>query len=249
MRTFGLLGRSLSHSFSKKYFTGKFEKLNLTDCQYVNMEIPFIEDFPEILKKLSPEGFNVTIPYKEAIIPYLDELDEVAEAIGAVNTVKVLQREGKLYLKGFNTDAHGFHQTIKPFLKSQHTEALILGTGGASKAVAYVLKQYGITVRFATRNKSEGDQLNWEDINSNVIKHHLLIVNSTPLGMYPEIDNHPELPYDSIGSEHLLVDLIYNPEETQFMRLGRGHGAVALNGLTMLEQQAEKAWSIWNEDN
>lgn len=247
MQTLGLLGKSLSHSFSKKYFTEKFQESGILDREYVNMEIPSIENLEKTLDQVSPVGFNVTIPYKEEIIPYLNELDEVAESIGAVNTVEVSEKNGKRYLKGYNTDAYGFHQMIKPFLKSYHENALILGTGGAAKAVAYVLNQYGIKVRYASQKPSLNDILNWEDINENVVKHHKLIVNTTPLGMYPNVDDKPNLPYNSIGVEHLLVDLIYNPEETKFMRLGRSQGATSLNGMTMLKQQAEKAWEIWNK--
>ena len=243
MKTYGLIGKSLSHSFSKKYFTEKFDGLGLTDSEYINIEIETIEEFIEKLKELKPRGLNVTIPYKEEIIPYLDELDEVAEEIGAVNTI--VFKNGKL--KGYNTDAFGFHQSIKPFFKSQHERALILGTGGASKAIDYVLKQYGVDVLFASRSETNANILNWNEVNENVIKQHLLIINCTPLGMYPDVDIKPEIPYSALTDKHLLVDLVYNPEETLFLKLGKENEAKGINGLTMLQQQAEKSWRLWND--
>jgi len=243
MKTYGLIGKSLSHSFSKKYFTEKFDDLGLTDSEYINIELGVIEEFLEKVKELKPKGLNVTIPYKEAIFPYLDELDEVAKEIGAVNTI--VFKNGNL--KGYNTDAFGFHQSIKPFFKSQHERALILGTGGASKAVEYVLKQYGVDVLFASRSETKDNILNWNDINENVIKHHLLIVNCTPLGMFPNVDSKPEIPYSALTERHLLVDLVYNPDETLFLKLGKENGAKVINGLTMLQQQAEKSWRLWNK--
>ena len=243
MKTYGLIGKSLSHSFSKKYFTEKFDNQGLIDSEYINIEIETIEEFVEKVKELNPQGLNVTIPYKKAILPFLDDLDEVAEIIGAVNTI--VFKNGKL--KGYNTDAFGFHQSIKPFFKSQHERALILGTGGASKAVEYVLKQYGVEVMFASRNDSKNNVLNWNDINENVIKHHLLIINCTPLGMFPNIASKPVIPYSALTERHLLVDLVYNPDETLFLKLGKEYGAKVINGLTMLQQQAEKSWSLWND--
>jgi len=242
MKTYGLIGKSLSHSFSKKYFTQKFDNQGLTNCEYINIELESIEEFNEKIKELPIKGLNVTIPYKETIIPYLDEIDEVAKEIGAVNTI--VFKDGKL--KGYNTDAFGFKQSIKPFFKPQHERALILGTGGASKAVEFVLKQYGVEVYFASRNKSNGNVLNWNEINQNVIKHHLMIVNCTPLGMFPNIDSKPPIPYAGLTNQHLLVDLVYNPKETLFMKIGKENGAKVINGLTMLEQQAEKSGELWN---
>lgn len=243
MKTYGLIGKSLSHSFSKKYFTEKFDNQGLIDSEYINIEIETIEEFVEKVKELNPQGLNVTIPYKKAILPFLDELDEVSKEIGAVNTV--VFKNGKL--KGYNTDAFGFHQSIKPFFKSQHERALILGSGGASKAVEYVLKQYGVEVMFASRNDSKDNVLNWNDINENVIKHHLLIINCTPLGMFPNIASKPVIPYSALTERHLLVDLVYNPDETLFLKLGKEYGAKVINGLTMLQQQAEKSWRLWND--
>lgn len=245
-QVYGLIGKKLGHSFSKDYFTKKFEALGLTDHEYINVELESIEDFPERFNEISLKGFNVTIPYKEAIVPYLTELDEAAAQIGAVNTVKVFSRAGERILKGYNTDAFGFKQSIKPFLMMQHERALILGTGGASKAVKYVLEGYGINCLFVSRTPKEG-QLSWEDINENVIKWHKLIVNTTPIGMFPNVEDFPQLPYTSLTPEHLLVDLVYNPEKTVFLQKGEANGAQILNGLSMLHQQAEEAWRVWGE--
>jgi len=217
MKTYGLIGKSLSHSFSKKYFTEKFDNQGLIDSEYINIEIETIEEFVEKVKELNPQGLNVTIVFKN----------------------------GKL--KGHNTDAFGFHQSIKPFFKSHHERALILGTGGASKAVEYVLKQYRVDVMFASRNDSKDNVLNWNDINENAIKHHLLIINCTPLGMFPNIASKPVIPYSALTERHLLVDLVYNPDETLFLKLGKENGAKVINGLTMLQQQAEKSWRLWND--
>jgi len=245
MRTFGLIGYPLTHSFSKQYFTDKFKNEGI-DAQYLNFELEDIINFPTILQNQDVEGFNVTIPHKEDIFQYLHEVDEEAQKIGAVNTIKVIEGQWEPRLIGYNTDAFGFQQMLKPFLKSHHQTALILGTGGASKAVKYVLDKYGIHTRFVSRNPSSENDLSWKHINKQVIDQHQLIVNTTPLGMYPNLEDHPNLPYFAMGDQHLLVDLIYNPEETAFMRHGRSNGATALNGLTMLHQQAEKAWEIWN---
>lgn len=241
---YGLIGKRLGHSFSKEYFTKKFEELGLTDYEYINVELDSISEFPDRYDELSLKGFNVTIPYKEAIIPYLSELDEAAEKIGAVNTVKLFSREGERILKGYNTDAFGFKQSIKPFLTSQHERALILGSGGASKAVKYVLESYGIQCLFVSRTPKEG-QISWDDINENVIKWHKLVVNSTPIGMFPNVNEFPQIPYESLTTEHLLVDLVYNPEKTVFLQKGEANGAHILNGLSMLQQQAEEAWRFW----
>ena len=241
MPKFGLIGEKLGHSFSKRYFTDKFEKLDLSDHSYENCEIPSIDGFQE-LKNSNFNGFNVTIPYKETIMPLLSSIDAAAERIGAVNTLK---REGDDWI-GYNTDAFGFHQTIKPFLKPHHDKALILGKGGASKAVAHVLKEYGIDINFMTRTPGGANDIGWDKMNENVVKFHKLIVNTTPLGMFPNIHEYPQIAYEGVNEKHLVVDLIYNPLETTFMKKSSAMGAVALNGLTMLHQQAEKSWEIWN---
>ncbi|MCB9195247.1 MAG: shikimate dehydrogenase [Flavobacteriales bacterium] len=247
MRTFGLIGKKLSHSFSQSYFTKKFGQLGLTDCHYLNYELPTIDDLPELIERVKPSGLNITIPYKESVIPFLDEISEEANEVGAINTLYVKYLSNSYKIIGYNTDVFGFQRSIKPFIASNHERALILGTGGASKAVAYVLRNLGVQLTFVSRNPKSG-QLSYEEINEYVIKFHPLIVNTTPVGMYPNVEEKIQLPYDSLTSDHLLIDLVYNPEETQFLKEGKNRGAKTLNGLTMLYQQAEKAWEIWNQN-
>jgi shikimate dehydrogenase len=252
MRQFGLIGYPLSHSFSKKYFTDKFEKEHILDANYELYPLQSVSDLPELIRNSTGLiGLNVTIPHKESVIPYLTELDETANAVGAVNTIRISNEGGKLELKGFNTDAFGFRQSIKPFLESHHERALILGTGGASKAVAYVLKEIGVDIYFVTRRQDAGGRrqekiFSYKELNEHIIRHFPLIVNTTPLGTYPNVDEAPDIPYAFLTDKHFLYDLIYNPEVTRFMAEGRKRGAQTINGLSMLQQQAEKAWEIWN---
>ena len=247
MRVFGLIGYPLSHSFSVKYFAEKFNKENITNCVYQNFEIPTIDDFPQIISN-NPNlfGLNVTIPYKEKVIPFLDELSLEAKNIGAVNTIQIIRNNGKIKLVGHNTDCYGFHQSLKPLLQANHHKALILGTGGAAKAVEYVLKNLGLEVLYVSRNPEKNNELNYADLEGDVFKKFKVIVNSTPLGMYPNINDCPDLPYELIEKDNLLYDLIYNPAETKFMQEGAKKGAAVQNGLSMLQLQAEKAWEIWN---
>ncbi|WP_237685910.1 shikimate dehydrogenase family protein [Flagellimonas profundi] len=242
MNRFGLLGRNISYSFSQGYFTQKFKKLGLEDHSYENFDIKQIDEVKSILSDTSLKGLNVTIPYKQDIIPYLDELDPKAAKIGAVNTIQF----SKTGLKGYNTDAYGFQKSLEPFLQPHHTKALVLGTGGASKAVRFVLDELGITSTYVSRNKKEGQYI-YGELDESIIKENTLIINCTPLGTFPNIEDKPALPYQHIGPEHLLYDLIYNPEKTRFLALGEANGATICNGLKMLEQQAEKAWEIWNK--
>ncbi|MFP5470229.1 MAG: shikimate dehydrogenase family protein [Bacteroidia bacterium] len=242
MRHFGLIGYPLSHSFSKNYFTEKFQKGNI-DADYINIEIENLTTI-DFVKQHKLSGFNVTIPHKQNIIPFLNEVDEEAKNVGAVNTVKVLTNGD---LIGYNTDVFGFRQSIKPFLESQHERALILGTGGASKAVSYVLKNLGIYVLHASRNPKSSNEISYADVNEFVIKAHKLIVNTTPLGMFPNVETYPEIPYQYMSSEHLLYDLVYNPQQATFLLKGKEQGATIMNGISMLHLQAEKAWEIWNE--
>ncbi len=242
-KSYGLIGYPLSHSFSKKYFTEKFEKENISDAEYHAFPIEKIELLPQLIKdNPSLQGLSVTIPYKESVIPFLDELDATAKKIGAVNCIKI--SEGKLI--GYNTDAFGFRQSIKPFLESHHERALILGTGGASKAVEYVLKEIGIDCFFVTRNKTAENQFTYDEVNENMLKAFKLIVNATPLGMFPNVDACPPIPYQFITSSHLLYDLVYNPAETEFLKRGKSKGSAIVNGFSMLQHQAEEAWRIWN---
>lgn len=241
MKQYGLIGKSLSHSFSKNYFEQKFEKEGITDANYSLFELAKIKDFQGLIENENLSGLNVTIPYKEAIIPYLSELDEEANAIGAVNTIQFT----KSGLKGYNTDIIGFRNSIKPFLENIHTRALILGTGGASKAVAYALEQLGIKILYVSRTPKGENQINYEDVNHYVMKHHLLIINTTPIGTFPNIGEAPEIPYEYLTDQHFLYDLVYNPSETQFLKHAKTAGAIAVNGDQMLKIQAEEAWKVW----
>jgi len=241
MNEYGLIGKTLKHSFSQAYFTEKFEKENI-EGTFLNFELPTIEDFVPLIKQHpNLRGLSVTIPYKTEIIPFLDKLDNTAQEIGSVNSVRV--RDG--HTTGYNTDAAGFSASIKPFLAHGMERALILGTGGASKAVAFALRQIGLDVMFASRTPKEG-QLAYSDINQNTVKAFKLIVNTTPLGMFPDIHSAPHIPYEFLGSEHLFYDLTYNPAETEFLRRGKERGALTVNGLSMLKIQAELSWEIWN---
>ena len=238
MKHYGLIGHPLGHSYSKAYFTAKFETEGL-DCDYQNYDLEDIS----VIKQSNLNGFNVTIPYKEAIIPFLDELDEVAAEVGAVNTVKVMDN-GKL--KGFNTDVIGLESLIPHSSLLTPHSSLILGTGGASKAVQYVMKKNGIDFKLVSRNAKKGDYT-YDQLTPEIVKDHLLIINSTPIGMAPHIDALPDIPYDAITPNHTLIDLIYNPEITLFLRHGEEQGATTINGLAMLHAQAEASWKIWNE--
>ncbi len=243
-KRFGLIGKNISYSFSRNYFTQKFQALGLNQYSYQNFDLDSLSQFPEILSEHPDiKGLNVTIPYKEKIIPYLYKVHKTAKSIGAVNTIKF----GKKGLIGYNTDHYGFKKSIKPHLKPHHKKALILGTGGASKAIKYALNKMEITFLSVSRtpNAEEGI-IGYHQINDRCLATYTVIINCTPLGTFPNISEKPELPYHLLGKQHLLFDLVYNPEETTFMRLGREQGARCINGLAMLEQQAEKAWKIWN---
>jgi shikimate dehydrogenase len=243
-RLFGLVGYPLVHSFSKGYFTKRFIELNEPYCRYENFsleQISLLRGLVESHPKLA--GLNVTIPYKESVIPFLDEIDEMAAAIGAVNCIRV--RNG--LLKGYNTDVYGFEMSIKPFLENHYERALILGTGGAAKAVAFVLRRWGIPYHFVSRAPRSDQDLDYNVLKAEVMHHFPLIINATPLGTYPDIDACPFLPYEALTEKHFLYDLVYNPEETTFLRLGRLAGAKTMNGYAMLVQQAERSWEIWNE--
>ncbi len=260
MRQYGLIGYPLSHSFSKQYFTEKFQKENINNCSYELFPIKDVTDFPSlIINNHDIEGLNVTIPYKSSIIPYLDEMDNVASTIGAVNTIKVIRdnpagyrsktRNDNLKLVGYNTDTFGFEKAIIPLLKSYHKDALIIGTGGASKAVGYVFKKLGIDRTFISRNPKNDFFFKFEDFDESSFKEPLVIVNASPLGMYPEVKSFPPIPYSVLSSKHILFDLVYNPKETVFMKKGRAAGAVVSNGLKMLFIQADKSWEIWNNSD
>ncbi len=244
MRQFGLIGYPLSHSFSKKYFTAKFEKENISGVSYELYELSALQDFKSWMNSIAGlQGLNVTIPYKQEVIPFLDRLNEKAKAIGAVN---VIRKESDGTYTGYNSDYYGFKNSLEDFLGTPLPEkALVLGTGGASRAVVVALQDLGIAYRYVSRQAS-GCTLGYEQLTPQLMEEYKLIVNTTPLGMYPATDQCPPIPYEAIGAEHRLYDLVYNPEETLFMKKGLIQGARVKNGLDMLILQAEKAWEIWN---
>lgn len=246
MRLFGLIGYPLSHSFSKKYFSEKFETEGILNASYELFELPKIEDFQQLIKQQpNLHGLNVTIPYKQAVIPYLDELDTSAKRVGAVNVIRF--QEGKRI--GYNSDYYGFKQSLQNWLPkdNKNLNALVLGTGGASKAVAAALTDLEIPFYLISR-KAAGSSLSYEQLQESpaILQQPRLIVNTTPLGMAPNTDAAPPIVYDQLNSEYFLYDLVYNPTETRFMQLGKEKGATVKNGLEMLHLQAEKAWEIWN---
>jgi len=241
---FGLVGKNIGYSFSKAHFAKRFEALNLLDYSYENLDFQDIAEFPIFLQNNQDlKGLNVTIPYKESIIPYLDKLSKKATAIGAVNTIR-FTKNGKL--KGYNTDYYGFQKALEPLLQADHKKALLLGTGGASKAVAYALQQMGINTTYVSRNSSE-NTIGYSQINASTFTEYQIIINCTPLGTAPNVDVCPEIPYEYFNSNHIAFDLIYNPAETLFLQKAKQQGATIKNGLDMLVFQAEKAWEIWNK--
>lgn len=244
MKHFGLIGFPLGHSFSKKYFTQKFsdEKIN---ASYELYELENIQNFPQLVQQIDFSGLNVTIPYKEQIIPFLDELDDTARAIGAVNVIKFSRTGNQIHLKGYNSDAIGFLESIRPHIKPWHQEALILGTGGASKAIKYGLEQMGIMSTFVSRTAKPG-MLTYSQLLPETIEAHTLIVNATPLGTFPKTDECPDIPYHCLGPKHLLFDVVYNPEKTLFLQRAEQQGCDIVNGSGMLTGQAIAAWNIWN---
>jgi len=246
MQYYGLLGKTLKHSFSQAYFTQKFEHENI-HASYVNIELPEIQLLRSYIAENHIQGFNVTIPYKQSIIPYLDYCHSNIVQIGAVNAVKAVHNSNKLLLIGYNTDVAGFRDTLTPHLQKQHTQALIFGNGGASLAVAYVLKNLGIAYTFVNRT-IKADCLTYEEVNEEHIFSHKLLINTTPVGQYPKPDECVPIPYQSIGSEHLVYDLVYNPSPTLFLQKAHNQGATVEDGLAMLHRQAEVAWQIFSGD-
>lgn len=242
-QVFGLIGKPLGHSFSKKYFSDKFEKEGLHYCRFELFPLESIDDLPKLLASQSDiKGLAVTIPYKEKVIPFLDESDTISVKIGAVNCILV--NRGRL--TGYNTDAIGFERSLKPLLQPQHTRALVLGSGGASKAVRFVLDKLGIEYRVVSRNETNGKgYLNYRDVGSDILKTHRLIINCTPVGMEPDINDCPDLPYQFMNHNHLLYDLVYKPPMTLFLQKGYEQGAAIKNGYEMLIIQAEENWKIW----
>lgn len=246
MDKYGLIGFPLGHSFSISYFNEKFKSENI-DAEYVNFEIPTIETLPEILASNSElKGLNVTIPYKEKVISYLDDMSEEAREIGAVNVIRVTHKGGKTHLKGFNSDVIGFTRSIEPMLECIHKKALILGTGGASKAIDFGLRSLGLKTLFVSRSNEKKGAISYDAVTPDIIREYNVIVNCTPLGMYPNVNSCPKIPYEAMDSSTILYDLIYNPDETLFMRKGAEHGATTKNGVEMLLLQAFASWEFWN---
>ncbi|MEJ6981157.1 shikimate dehydrogenase [Pedobacter sp. P351] len=258
MRKFGLIGYPLGHSFSKKYFTEKFEREGLTDCTYELFPMENIRDVEGLIESNSDLcGLNVTIPHKIGIMYYLDKVTPDAKAIDAVNCIKVIKQKPvesfftgefltkKVRLEGHNTDAYAFEASLKPLLKKHHSKALILGTGGGSRAVAYVLDKLDIDFKIVSR-RSVRKQISYAQITQSLMKDYTVIVNTTPLGTFPDIGSCPDIPYEFLTDRHLLYDLVYNPSETEFLKRGKTKGAAIKNGEEMLHLQAEKAWEIWN---
>lgn len=247
MRIFGLLGFPLNHSKSKEYFTSRFEKDYMPDCRYENFEIKDVAELRDLLNYFPDiEGLNVTIPHKTNVIEILDETDPVAGVIGAVNCLKIIRKNEKVQIKGYNTDAVAFKDSLKPMLDNFRGKSLILGTGGSSRAVSFVLKEMEIEHLFVSRNKSQNHTITYKDIDAGLLTEYKLIINCTPLGMFPDINSSPDLPYAALNSEHILFDLVYNPEETSFLMQGKSQGSKIKNGLEMLILQAEASWKIWN---
>jgi shikimate dehydrogenase len=245
MKHFGLIGFPLGHSFSKKFFTEKFKQENI-DAQYDLYELTNLLEFENLLTETELYGLNVTIPYKEKVIQYLDELDETAAKIGAVNVIKFIRGEGNLKLKGYNSDAIGFENSLVPLLKPYHQKALILGTGGASKAIDYTLRKLGIATTFVSRT-AKPDSLTYDQLNEDILNENLVIINASPVGTFPHADECPNIPYQFLTDKHLLFDAVYNPAETLFLKKGKEQKAHVLNGEGMLTGQAIAAWKIWNE--
>ena len=242
MRRYGLIGRNVSYSFSPGYFREKFNELGLEDCFYEIFDLPDLNAFSELFV-LHPDirGLNVTIPYKELILPYLHYLDPEAKSIGAVNTIRISGHK----LEGYNTDVTGFKESLIPLLRTSDLGALVLGTGGASKAVAYGLKQLGISCQFVSRRPGPG-LLTYSDIDAKILAEHSILINCTPLGTYPEVEAAPPIPYSLLNPSHLLYDLIYNPNQTKFLQYGAEKGTRTKNGLEMLQLQADASWNLWN---
>ncbi len=247
MDKYGLIGYPLGHSFSMGYFNEKFANEGI-DAEYINFEIPTIEMLPEVLAS-NPElrGLNVTIPFKERVISYLDTVSPEARAIGAVNCIRVEKKGGQVRLKGYNSDVIGFTKSIEPILEKSHRKALVLGTGGASKAVSYGLRSLGLETVSVSRFQRPGT-IQYGQITPEVVREYRVIVNCTPIGMYPDIDSCPDLPYGALGEKNMLYDVIYNPDRTLFMKRGEERGATVKNGLEMLLLQAFANWKIWNEE-
>ena len=243
MRRFGLIGKALAHSFSKKYFLEKFENELIADCSYENLEFSDEKALEYFLSQSDHIGLNITNPYKETVLNSCSTLSEEVEKIGAANVLKNTPNGWEAH----NSDVHGFRALLRPHLRGHHQRALVLGTGGASKAVTFVLKELGLDFINVSRT-AEAERVTYDQLNKNAVRDFNLIVNTTPLGTFPEIESWPDIPYQFLTEKNLLIDLVYNPSETLFMKKGKERGAMAANGLEMLKAQAEKSWEIWHSN-
>jgi len=249
MRKFGLVGYPLGHSFSKKYFTEKFAKESISDCSYENFPLESVDEFPELINS-NPDifGLNVTIPYKTQILKYVDVKEPSIEKIGAVNVLKIKRVHNLITIFGYNSDVTGIRDSIQPHINEKVKNAMILGTGGSSKAVSFALKNLGLALTLVSRDRKPGT-ICYQDINSKILEQTDIIVNTTPLGMFPNPATRPDLNYDLLNERHILFDLVYNPEMTLFLKTGKERGCTIITGLKMLYTQAERSWEIWNDDN
>lgn len=244
MRTFGLIGHPLSHSFSALFFSEKFERESIRDSAYSLFPLTDIAELPHLLAEKAPLGLNVTIPYKVSVLPFVEELDPAAAEIGAVNCLKISYVDGRPFIKGYNTDAYGFEASLSPLLQVHHQKALIFGDGGAASAVKYVLNKLGIQFKSVLRKPAAGGIL-YGELDEALLAEHSLLINTTPVGTYPNVAACPEIPYSFVTSKHLAYDLVYNPEETLFLKMVKERGGTTKNGLEMLQLQAERSWEIW----
>jgi len=247
MRNFGLIGFPLEHSFSEKYFTEKFSHENISDCSFNLYPLKSIKEFPELISSVKFDGLSVTIPYKQAIIPYLNHLDDVALAVGAVNCIKFDYSNEQGALSGYNTDVFGFEALLHKLRIPKNTKALVLGSGGASQAVTYVLRKNNIEFNVVSRKPSSNEIINYSELNHDILESHQIIINTTPVGMYPDVKKCPDIPFQFITSEHICIDLIYNPSRSLFLKQSEKQGVRMANGLIMLYAQADKSWEIWNK--
>jgi len=247
MKLFGLIGNPLTHSYSEKYFIEKFKKENISDCEYRLFPIKSIAQLPDLLKN-NPDllGLNVTTPFKKEVLNYIDEPDIIVKGIESANTIKIEKKQGKFFLKAYNTDIYGFYHSFQPLLKTYHKKALLLGTGGGASAVEFILQLLKIEYLIVSRTPTK-KQISYDEIDKSIIQNHQLIINATPVGTFPNINQSPEIPYQFLTSEHFLFDLVYNPSETEFLKQGKKQGAKIQNGMQMLKLQADKAWELWNK--
>jgi len=249
MRKFGLIGYPLGHSYSKKYFTEKFLNEQISDCSYENYELSDLDKFRELVANETDLcGLNITIPYKSEILKFLDFIEPEADEIGAVNVIKIKRHNRKIELKGYNSDVTGIRDSLLPFISDNVRNALVIGTGGSSRAVCYVLQKFGLKVNLVSREKRPG-VMTYSDLDSAILGHTQLIINTTPLGMFPDTERKPDINYRLLSRNHILFDLVYNPEVTSFLKAGAEQGCLTISGIRMLHSQADRSWEIWNDDS